>query len=98
MAAIQETVVSVTVQADQDVFHHYTGGIINSHECGTNLDHAIAAVGYGTDEKSGQTYYIIRNSWTESWGEHGYVRIAASGENSKGYCGIQMDNLWPVTD
>lgn len=94
--AIEQGVVSVTVEADKDVFHHYTGGIINSDACGTQLDHAIAAVGWGTDDTVGD-YYIVRNSWTSSWGEQGYVRIAAV-ENTVGICGIQQESTIPTTN
>lgn len=96
MAAIDTGVVSVTVEADQPVFHHYTSGIIDSSSCGTQLDHAIAAVGYGHDAASGLDYYIVRNSWTTQWGEQGYVRIAAHA--GAGICGIQMENSIPTSD
>ena len=68
---------------------------MNSAACGTSLDHAVTAVGYGTDSK-GQDYYIVRNSWGASWGEKGYINIAAVA--GKGICGIQMDSLWPTTN
>jgi len=38
--------ISVCVEADQNVFQLYTGGVITSVLCGTQLDHAILAVGY----------------------------------------------------
>merc|ERR1711967_42219 len=47
-AAIAVGPTSVTVEADRSVFQRYTGGILNSAACGTQLDHAITAVGYGT--------------------------------------------------
>jgi len=69
----------------------YSDGIFDSAECGTSLDHAVAAVGYGSE--NGKEYYIVRNSWSESWGEMGYVRIAV--EEGPGICGIQMNSLYP---
>jgi C1A family cysteine protease len=73
--AIAAGPVSVGIEADTRVFQGYTGGILNSAACGTNLDHGVLAVGYGT--QSGQDYYIVKNSWGASWGEKGYIRIAA---------------------
>jgi len=83
-AAIASGPVSVTVQADTSVFQMYSSGILDSEECGTNLDHAITAVGFGTE--GGQDFYIVRNSWGASWGDHGYIKIAAV--EGAGICGI----------
>ena len=52
--------------------------------CPTQIDHAIVAVGYGTE--NGVGYYIVRNSWGTSWGESGYIRIAEA--SGLGVCGI----------
>merc|ERR1719313_278125 len=95
MAAIMKGPVSVTVEADKAVFQRYTEGIMNSPSCGTNLDHAITAVGFGS--KDGQDYYIVRNSWGSSWGDKGYINIAAE-KTGKGICGIQQISVWPTTD
>ena len=93
-AAIAQGPVSVTIEADKTVFQMYSGGIFDSASCGTNLDHAVAAVGYGSE--NGQDFYIVRNSWGASWGEKGYIRIAAV--EGKGICGIQQVSLWPSTN
>jgi len=93
-AAIAKGPTSVTIEADRMAFQGYTGGILNSTACGTSLDHAVTAVGYGTEK--GQEYYIVRNSWGASWGESGYIRIAAV--DGAGICGIQLESLWPTTN
>jgi len=93
-AAIAIAPVSVTVEADTYAFQGYTGGILNTPDCGTQLDHAITAVGYGT--QNGQDYYIVRNSWGSSWGDQGYINIAAV--EGAGICGIQQISVWPTTN
>lgn len=92
-AAISHGPVSVTVEADTDVFQMYTGGILDSTACGTSLDHAITAVGWGNDGT--RDYYIVRNSWSASWGDAGYIKIAAV--EGSGICGIQQISLYPTT-
>ena len=72
MAAIAQGPVSVTIDASQTVFHAYTSGIITGTACGTSLDHAVVAVGYGTDAETGLDYYLIRNSWGAAWGLSGH--------------------------
>ena len=92
LAAISQGPVSVTVEADKMAFQGYTSGILNSAACGTQLDHAITAVGYGN--RNGQSYYIVRNSWGPNWGDQGYIMIAAV-EGTAGICGIQQTSVWP---
>lgn len=94
VSAIVQQPVSVAVEADQSVFQFYSGGVMTS-ACGTNLDHGVLAVGYGT--LGGKDYYKVKNSWGADWGTDGYIllgRGAAFG--SSGQCGIQMDPSFPV--
>jgi len=89
--AVYSQPISVCVEADQSVFQLYTGGVITSAACGTQLDHAILATGYATTS-AGQSYWIVKNSWGSSWGNQGYVWIAkSSSTNTNGICGIAMN-------
>jgi len=63
---------------------------LNNTNCGTTLDHAVLAVGYGVE--NGTNYWLVKNSWGTSWGEAGYIKIAAVDGN--GICGIQMGPLY----
>lgn len=90
--AIADGPVSVAIEADSFVFQFYSGGILNSSSCGTNLDHGVEAVGYGVDSVKGE-YYIVRNSWGATWGNKGYVLIAI--QDGPGICGIQMEPSFP---
>jgi len=94
VAALNVGPVSVAVNAGSMGFQLYSSGIIKLF-CGTNLDHGIVAVGYGTE--SGTDYYIVRNSWGSGWGEKGYARIKRTAEEGKpGMCGIQMAASYPI--
>lgn len=48
-AALNLGPVSVAIQADSKIFQNYVDGVINSEECGTNIDHGVLAVGYGKE-------------------------------------------------
>ena len=87
-AALAQQPVAVVVEADQSVFQMYTGGVMDS-PCGANVDHAMLAVGYGTD--SGKAFYNLKNEWSAAWGEKGYIRIARGAKyNPAGQCGVQV--------
>lgn len=53
--------VSVAIDADNDAFKLYKSGIIAPEDCGTDVNHGVLAVGYGTE--GGQDYYLVKNSW-----------------------------------
>merc|ERR1712039_180709 len=76
--------VSIAVEADKSAFQLYRGGILSS-TCGSNLDHGVLLVGYGTD--NGQDYWKVKNSWGTSFGENGYIRLKR-GKGGKGECGL----------
>lgn len=91
--ALQTGPIAITVDASSNEFNYYSTGVFNSASCGTTLDHAIAAVGYGV---SGSTkYFIVRNSWGSWWGDSGYILIESQeGENQKGMCGMFQHSLY----
>lgn len=76
MAAVAIGPVAVGVDADSDDFQFYSSGVLSSSACGNSLDHAVLVVGYGT--ANGQKFWKIKNSWSTSWGNVGYMLIARS--------------------
>jgi len=97
MEAISLQPVSVAIQATGIGFRFYRKGVYDK-ECGTNLDHAVTAVGYG--EENEQKYWLIKNSWGTIWGEDGYVKLSMNSTNAydEGQCGIQMMAATPIID
>ena len=94
-AAVAQQPVAVAIEADTRYFQSYSGGILTSSSCGTNLDHGVLAVGYGTE--NGVDYWLVKNSWSSSWGDNGYVKIGrSSSTNDPGICGIAMQPSFPT--
>ena len=93
-AAVSIQPVAIAIEADTRYFQSYSSGLLTSSSCGTQLDHGVLIVGYGVE--NGQKYWLVKNSWSSSWGENGYVKIARSDStNDAGICGIAMDPSFP---
>jgi cathepsin X len=61
----------ITCGIDASPILKYTGGIAS--DAGEGIDHVVSVVGWGSD--SGKQYWIVRNSWGESWGNMGYIYV-----------------------
>ena len=67
----------VVISVDASTWHSYSSGIFNGcNQVSSDINHAVTLVGYG--EENGQKYWTVRNSWSPSWGEKGYIRLARS--------------------
>jgi C1A family cysteine protease len=86
MTAIAKQPVSIAIQANQPDFQLYKSGVLTGN-CGTNLDHGVLAVGYGT-WTDGTDYYKVKNSWGTGWGMGGYILIQRGKNQQCGECGI----------
>ena len=91
-AAVANGPTAVSIEADTFYFQSYRSGVLDSTACGTQLDHAVLAAGYGTE--NGQEYWLVKNSWGAGWGENGYVKIAIV--DGDGICGVQMAPVYPL--
>jgi predicted phage tail protein len=67
----------------EDFYLHYVSGVY-SYAYGNHVgDHAILIVGYEDNSTyPGGGYFRVKNSWSPSWGEDGFFRIAYSELNS----------------
>lgn len=90
-AALAESPLSVCVNAG--TWNDYTGGVLTSAACGSMSsqaqDHCVMAVGFNTSAPI--PYWIVRNSWSSTWGEQGYIYL----EMAKNTCGIADDATIP---
>jgi KDEL-tailed cysteine endopeptidase len=73
----------------------YKSGIISSSGCGTNINHAVNMIGYGTDA-NGYKYWLLKNSWGTSWGEKGFFRVKRDTTTSPGVCGVLQQSSYPT--
>ena len=75
----------LAIALNADPLQTYVSGILDlsSSQCpSSGINHAVTLVGYGT--ASSKDYWLVKNSWGESWGESGYFRI----RRGNGTCGI----------
>jgi C1A family cysteine protease len=75
----------LAIALNADPLQFYNGGIIDddAEDCDPQgLNHGVTLIGYGVEK--GVNYWIVKNSWGNSWGEKGYFRMA----RGKGTCGI----------
>lgn len=101
MSALTLQPVSVAIQASDKNFQLYKSGVYTSNECGTDLDHGVLLVGFGSLD--GLDYYIIKNSWDENWGMDGYMLLGRGinpftnklYNDGSGQCGVLLSGSYP---
>lgn len=72
--------VGFTVYED---FLTYKSGVY-VHQAGRPLGgHAVKIIGYGVED--GQEYWLVANSWNETWGDQGFFKIL----RGRNHCGIE---------
>ena len=94
MSAVVQQPVSIGVDASGLDWQFYMGGVVTS-SCGTQLDHGVLAVGFGSS--GGQDFWKVKNSWGASWGMSGYILLGrGSAFAPKGQCGMLSIPCYPT--
>jgi cathepsin L len=82
----------VAVSVDASSWHAYSSGIFDGcNQVNPDIDHAVVAVGYGQND-NGKKFWLIRNSWSASWGDKGYIKLLRQDnqEQADATCGTDI--------
>lgn len=83
--------IAVLIDIDHESFMRYESGIYYEPNCTDNTNHAALLVGYGTE--NGIDYWTLKNSYSISYGEKGFLRLA---RNQNNHCGIASFATFPL--
>jgi len=83
--------ISIAISVMDPTFFAYKSGIYSNPTCTGTANHAVLAVGYGTE--NGKDFWIVKNSWSTQWGENGYMRIA---RNAGNMCVVASSASYPL--
>jgi cathepsin L len=85
--SVLSTIGPLSISVDASTWSEYESGVYDGcNQTNPDLDHAVQLVGMGTDAKFGD-YWLVRNSWSPTWGEKGYIRLRRT-ETPR--CGIDV--------
>lgn len=76
----------ISIAVDASTWSSYRGGVMTS--CSNGMNHAVVLVGYSANDNA----WKVRNSWSSSWGEKGYIRLAY-GKNT---CNLTYKPAYPT--
>ncbi|KAF6213638.1 hypothetical protein GE061_011359 [Apolygus lucorum] len=85
LAIFKHGPVSIAINAALKTFSFYSSGVYYDPKCKggeDDLDHAVLAVGYGW--LNHKKYWLVKNSWSNHWGNDGYILMQIKNNN----CGV----------
>jgi cathepsin L len=75
----------IAVSVDASAFSAYKSGVFDGcNQKQPDINHAVVLMGYGTE--GGKDYWLIRNSWSPTYGVQGYIKILRTSDE-EGRCG-----------
>ena len=78
----------LAINVDDTTWYAYQSGIFDGcNQVNPDINHGVVLVGYG--EENGQKYWLVRNSWSPTYGEKGYIRVARH-DNEEEICGSDI--------
>ncbi|TMW59938.1 hypothetical protein Poli38472_005007 [Pythium oligandrum] len=93
-AVATKGVQSIAIDASSFTFQLYRHGVYSWPLCANtvdSLDHGVAVAGYGVYKQ--KDFWLVKNSWGEGWGMHGYIMMS---RNKKNQCGVATDASYPI--
>jgi len=72
----------ISIGVDATTWQFYKSGVLMRADCGEELDHGVLLTGYNAS--ASVPYWIVKNSWSATWGEKGYINLQEG--NTCGLC------------
>jgi len=86
LAEVMQGPIALSIEVTP-VYQFYQFGVMNvKAPCGFFINHGVTVVGYNLNADI--PYLLIRNSYSESWGEKGYFRHSIGDLKTSGTCGF----------
>ncbi|XP_050527447.1 digestive cysteine proteinase 1 [Daktulosphaira vitifoliae] len=84
-ALVNHGPISIAIYASLKSFSFYSNGVYYDPKCLNDpkqMNHAVLLVGYG--DLNGSPYWLVKNSWSNFWGNDGYILMSRKDNN----CGV----------
>eukprot|EP00601_Ochromonadales_sp_CCMP2298_P001383 CAMPEP_0173184984 /NCGR_PEP_ID=MMETSP1141-20130122/9284_1 /TAXON_ID=483371 /ORGANISM="non described non described, Strain CCMP2298" /LENGTH=373 /DNA_ID=CAMNT_0014108425 /DNA_START=38 /DNA_END=1159 /DNA_ORIENTATION=- len=79
----------LSINVDASTWHSYESGVFDGcNQASPDVNHVVVMVGYG--EEAGGKYWLVRNSWSPTWGEKGYIKLLRADSAEQEACGSDV--------